>query len=189
MTMNGVMKRLLLLLPLVTSLTIAGTTGILEGYVFDKNSGEPLIGASVAIAGTSMGAATDLEGYFKISNIEAGTYDVRISNVGFTTDKDLYMSAADILLGKTGGLTTSEALAKGLAFVIVDPIEGQEERNADHLLEEGVAIRCNNLPVLGYKVDKLLSDPVRLTAMQKKSRQLGHPRAAFSVVDTLINMP
>ena len=70
--------------------------------------------------------------------------------------------------------------------MIVDPIEGQEERNADHLLEEGVAIRCNNLPVLGYKVDKLLSDPKRLKTMQKKSTQLGHPNAAFSVVDTLI---
>ncbi len=68
------------------------------------------------------------------------------------------MSASDILLGKPGGLTTSEALAKGLVFVIVNPIPGQEERNSDHLLEEGVAIRCNNLPVIAYKVDRLMDD-------------------------------
>src|SRR5216110_3125556 len=81
--------------------------------------------------------------------------------VGYTTAMDEYMSAADILVGKPGGLTTSEALAKGLLLVIVNPIPGQEERNSDHLLEEGAAIRCNNLPVLGYKIDRLLDDPAR----------------------------
>ena len=48
---------------------------------------------------------------------------------------DEYMSAADLIVGKPGGLTTCEALAKGLVFVIVNPIPGQEERNSDHLLE------------------------------------------------------
>jgi len=48
--------------------------------------------------------------------------------VGYTTDMDEYMSAADILVGKPGGLTTSEALAKQLLLVIVNPIPGQEER-------------------------------------------------------------
>jgi len=79
---------------------------------------------------------------------------------------DEYMTAADFMLGKPGGLTTSEALAKGLVLVIVNPIPGQEERNSDHLLEEGVAIRCNNLPALAYKVDRLLNDPQRLAAMR-----------------------
>ena len=112
---------------------------------------------------------------------------VRITSVGYTGDMDLYMSAADLLLGKTGGLTTSEALTKGLAFVIVDPIEGQEERNADHLLEEGAAIRCNNLPALGYKVDRLLGDPKRLKVMQHKSLRLARPKAAFTIVDKLLS--
>ena len=75
-------------------------------------------------------------------------HPVRLHVVGYTTAMDEYMAAADILVGKPGGLTTSEALARGLVMVIVNPIPGQEERNADHLLEEGAAIRCNNLPVL-----------------------------------------
>ncbi|MBD0373093.1 MAG: glycosyltransferase, partial [Pyrinomonadaceae bacterium] len=86
---------------------------------------------------------------------------VRIKPVGYTTEMDEYMAASDIVLGKPGGLTTSEALARGLVMVIVNPIPGQEERNSDHLLEEGVAIRCNNLPVLAYKIDKLLDDAER----------------------------
>jgi processive 1,2-diacylglycerol beta-glucosyltransferase len=92
-----------------------------------------------------------------------------------------YMAASDVLLGKPGGLTTSEALASGLAFAIVNPIPGQEERNSDHLLEEGVAIRCNNLPALAFKLGRLLGDPGRLAAMQAASAALGRPRAAFDV--------
>ena len=46
------------------------------------------------------------------------------------------MTASDLIVGKAGGLTICEALAKGLVMVIVNPIPGQEERNADHLLEE-----------------------------------------------------
>jgi processive 1,2-diacylglycerol beta-glucosyltransferase len=101
---------------------------------------------------------------------------------------DELMSASDILLGKPGGLTTSEALAKGLVFVIVNPIPGQEERNSDHLLEEGVAIRCNNLPVLAYKVDHLLSDPERFSRMQANVRRLARPHAARDIVDKLLKL-
>jgi len=111
---------------------------------------------------------------------------VKFKSIGFTSEMDSYMSAADLVLGKTGGLTTAEALAKGLAFVIVNPIRGQEERNADHLLEEGAAIRCNNLPILAYKVDRLLDDPSKLTVMQANARRLGRPNAACDIVNKLI---
>ncbi|MBV9956886.1 MAG: glycosyltransferase [Acidobacteria bacterium] len=113
---------------------------------------------------------------------------VRIKPIGFTREMDELMSAADILLGKPGGLTTSEALAKELVFVIVNPIPGQEERNSDHLLEEGVAIRCNNLPALAYKLDRLLDDPARLSAMQANSRRLARPHAAQEIVQSLLAM-
>jgi len=111
--------------------------------------------------------------------------NVSIKAVGFTTEIDEYMAASDILLGKPGGLTSSEALARGLAFVIVNPIPGQEERNADHLLEQGVAIRCNNLPVLAYKIDCLFDDPSRLERMQGAARQMAMPAAAYDIVNSL----
>jgi len=108
--------------------------------------------------------------------------------VGYTTDMDEYMSAADILVGKPGGLTTSEALAKQLLLVIVNPIPGQEERNSDHLLEEGAAIRCNNLPVLGYKIDRLLDDPARVAAMRESARRLARPHAACEIVEKALTL-
>jgi processive 1,2-diacylglycerol beta-glucosyltransferase len=119
---------------------------------------------------------------------DAGGCAVRFQCVGFTDEMDSYMAASDLVLGKTGGLTTSEALAKGLGFVIVDPIPGQEQRNADHLLEEGAAIKCNNWPVLAYKIDKLLGEPERLGRMQANSRRLGRPGAAMDIVEKLASL-
>jgi processive 1,2-diacylglycerol beta-glucosyltransferase len=120
-----------------------------------------------------------------VKNIPTGSL-VRFRSVGYTDQMDSYMTASDLILGKTGGLTTSEALARGLAFVVVDPIPGQEQRNADHLLEEGVAIKCNNWPVLAYKIDLLLGDPQRLARMQLKARKLARPSAACDIVKKLL---
>ncbi|MDR3633597.1 MAG: glycosyltransferase [Isosphaeraceae bacterium] len=110
---------------------------------------------------------------------------VTIQVVGYTTEMDEYMAAADLIVGKPGGLTTSEALARGLVFVVVSPIPGQEERNSDHLLEEGTAIRCNNLPVLAYKIDRLLDDPRRLATIRENVRRLARPRSAGDIVAKL----
>ncbi len=74
-----------LLTVLVTSYALAGTTGMLEGRVTDKTSGEPLIGVNILIMGTSFGGATDTEGKYLINNIRAGVHDVRFSMVGYAT--------------------------------------------------------------------------------------------------------
>jgi processive 1,2-diacylglycerol beta-glucosyltransferase len=113
---------------------------------------------------------------------------VAFTLLGFTTEMDELMAAADLFVGKPGGLTTSEALSKGLPMVVINPIPGQEERNSDHLLEEGVAIRCNNLPALAYKIDNLLKTPGKLAWMAENARNLGKPDAAFTVVDRLVEL-
>jgi processive 1,2-diacylglycerol beta-glucosyltransferase len=109
----------------------------------------------------------------------------RIVPVGYTKAMDEYMSASDLIVGKPGGLTTCEALAKGLVFVIVNPIPGQEERNSDHLLENGAAIRSNNPATLGYKIEQLLGDPEKLKAMSRNALDFARPRAAFDIADRL----
>jgi processive 1,2-diacylglycerol beta-glucosyltransferase len=111
-----------------------------------------------------------------------------IKAFGYTSEMDELMAASDMLLGKPGGLTTAEGLSKGLVFVIVNPIPGQEERNADHLLEEGVAIRSNNLPALAYKIDRLLDDRSRFEAMRSKALALARPDAARNIVSKLLSL-
>lgn len=114
--------------------------------------------------------------------------DGRVIAVGYTREMDEYMTASDLIVGKPGGLTTCEALAKGLVFVIVNPIPGQEERNSDHLLENGVAIRSNDPATLGYKIEKLLDDPARVERMQQNSLAFARPRAAFDIAEKLAMM-
>jgi processive 1,2-diacylglycerol beta-glucosyltransferase len=105
----------------------------------------------------------------------------RATVLGFTTEIDEWMAAADLLVTKPGGLTTSEALARGLPMVLVHPIPGQEQRNADALLEAGAAVRANNLEALPWKVDALLSEPGRLQAMREAARRAARPEAALKV--------
>ncbi len=103
--------------------------------------------------------------------------------LGFTDQMDELLCAADLVVSKPGGLTTSETLARGAAMVIVDPIPGQESRNSDFLLENSAAIKVNNLAVLGHKIQSLLSEPGRLEQLKANARKLGRPRAAFDVVE------
>lgn len=106
--------------------------------------------------------------------------------VGYTTEMDSYMAASDLLVGKAGGLTSSEALARGLVLVIVNPVPGQEERNSDHLLEENAAIRCNNLPALSFKIDALLGDGNRLRGMRNAAARISRPNAASDIVSIVL---
>ncbi len=112
---------------------------------------------------------------------------VTFKPIGFTREMDEYMSASDLIVGKPGGLTTSEAMAKGLIFVIVNPIPGQEERNSDHLLEQGCAIKCNNLTILAYKIDELVKNPMRSETMKQNIRSFARPNAAAEIVKNLMD--
>ena len=136
----------------------------------------------IAVCGRN--AALKAEPTEAIKNLKKSSV-VSFTVLGFTTEMDELMTAADLFVGKPGGLTTSEALAKGLPMVIINPIPGQEERNSDHLLEQGAAIRCNNLPALAYKIDTLIDTPGKLAQMEQSSRAMGKPEAAFAVVDRL----
>lgn len=141
----------------------------------------------VAIAGKAEKTRKRLEELAKdAGKLSSGA--ARLFAVGFTTDMDKYMAAADLMVGKAGGLTTSEALARALPMALIEPIPGQEERNADHLLEAGAAIRCNNLPAAAWKIATLLDDPVRLNGMREAARKLGKPGAAAAIAEDALRL-
>lgn len=108
--------------------------------------------------------------------------------LGYTRQMDELMTAADVIVSKPGGLTTSEALCRGAAMLIVDPIPGQEARNSDYLLEGGAAVKVNNLASLPYKLTSLLTDPLRLQSLRASARALARPRAAFAVAEHALRM-
>jgi len=120
----------------------------------------------------------------QVEALVAGRDDFRV--VGFTTEMPQLMGISSLFVGKPGGLSSSECMAAGLPMVIIDPIPGQEVRNADYLLEEGAAVRCNYSTTVGYKIAMLLADPARLAAMAANARRIGRPDAAEVVAKTSV---
>ena len=105
----------------------------------------------------------------------------RAKVMGFTDKIDELMAAADVVVSKPGGLTSSEVLARGAAMAIVNPIPGQESRNSDYLLEHGAAIKINNAATLPLKLGELLGDAKRLETLKRNARKIAKPQAAFDV--------
>ena len=90
---------------------LAGTTGRLAGRITDAVSGEPLPFVNVVIMGTTLGAASDIDGYYSIINIPPGNYDVKASAIGYSsiTYQDVKIS---IDLTTTIDFQLAEASAK-----------------------------------------------------------------------------
>jgi hypothetical protein len=92
----------------------AGTTGKITGRVTDKETGEPLPFVNIVIEGTTLGAATDVDGYYVILNIPPGKYSLRGQYVGyqtivvenvlvkvdFTTERDFQLTSSAVELGE-----------------------------------------------------------------------------------------
>lgn len=114
---------------------------------------------------------------------------INFTVLGFSHDIPRYMAAADLLIGKPGGLTTSEALAAGLPFGVVSPYPLQEEANANFLLESGVGLRLEPLTVAPYKLRRYLEDAPRRERMRRAAYALAHPGAAQQVIRSLLDAP
>jgi processive 1,2-diacylglycerol beta-glucosyltransferase len=105
--------------------------------------------------------------------------------VGFVSNVFEYMQAADVLVSKPGGLTSSEALAAELPFVMLRPLPGQEERNTRYLESGGAGIRVQTTRELVHALDGLLSNPLALIAMRDRARHLARPAAAGEVAEII----
>jgi processive 1,2-diacylglycerol beta-glucosyltransferase len=125
----------------------------------------------------------------KAKAVEAANPGLSFRVLGYTNEMHRWMQMSDLFIGKPGGLTTAECLASGLPMVIVSPIPGQEDRNSDHLLEKGIAIKCNEFTTLPYKIDGLFSEPGRLETMRRNALAFGRPHAAMTIADTLLRQP
>ncbi len=107
----------------------------------------------------------------------------------YANNVDELMEAADLIVTKPGGMTTSECLVKGLPMVIINPLPGQEERNANFLLEQGIAVRVNDLVDLADEVEILFKSPERLRSMSKAAYDNGKPHAADDIARLVMEFP
>jgi len=115
----------------------------------------------------------------------ARTLHHRVKVAGFVENVYEYMRAADILVSKPGGLTSSEALVTELPIIMLRPLPGQEERNTRYLEERGVGIRVERSRELTQALERLLETPATLEKMRRSASGLAHPQAAQSVASMI----
>ena len=109
--------------------------------------------------------------------------------LGYTREMADFMGVAMVLMSKPGGMTTAEALARGLPMMILDPIGGQEERNSDVLLEAGAALKCSEVTLVGHKLQRLLDEPGLRERLSANARALGRPNAAGNIAEIVLDGP
>lgn len=107
---------------------------------------------------------------------------------GYVENIHDFMSAADLLITKPGGLTTSEALASELPLLIVRPLPGQEVRNARYLASEKAAVIAKREKDVGKLAEALLSDPKQLAALAERSRRLKKPDSASAAAREILRV-
>jgi len=108
--------------------------------------------------------------------------------LSYTDKMDSLMDASDLIITKPGGLTSAEALAKGLPLIIVKPIPGQEERNGRYLIDQGAALGIEHLKDLPEVIENLLLSPPKIEEMSQKARVLARPKAAEQAATAIMEL-
>ena len=123
-----------------------------------------------------------------LSWLQGQRFRHRVLPLGYTPEIPALMELATLLISKPGGMTTSEALAKHLPLVIVNPIPGQEAYNARFLLSQGAAVQAGSPETVRQTVRDLLEDPEQLAQLRGRSGELAHPRAALVIANFLFGL-
>ena len=105
---------------------------------------------------------------------------------GFVNNVDVMMDAAECICTKPGGLTTSEALAKGLMIMIPDAIPGQEERNLEFLINNGLAMRITKTFGIDECIYQFFSNSERSSSANYMLKHIAKPYAARDLGDFII---
>jgi processive 1,2-diacylglycerol beta-glucosyltransferase len=134
----------------------------------------------VVLAGRNQEALQALQGL-------AAQHPGRLFPLGFTDQVHRLMACASFVITKPGGLSTSECLALGVPMILNSPIPGQEERNADYLLEQGAALKAVDEIALVWRARRLLTEPALLDALRRRASALGRSQAAHEVLKIVLD--
>lgn len=104
----------------------------------------------------------------------------------YTKQVPEFMSISDLVVTKPGGLTTSESLASNLPMVVINPIPGQEEENAEFLEENGIAIWIKKDDDPYKKLENLFVDEKKLADMKENTKKLARKYSTQNICDILL---
>jgi len=114
------------------------------------------------------------------------TETVQLQKLELIDYVDDLVVASDLIITKAGGLITSEILARGTPMILVDPIPGQEEQNADVIAAAGAGVQIRLMEMVAPAVQYLLKHPDRLVEMRESALELGQPRAALNIAEIIL---
>lgn len=105
----------------------------------------------------------------------------------YTNKVPEFMSISNLVVTKPGGLTTSESLASGLPIVVINPIPGQEEKNAEYLVNHNTAIWLKKDDNVEEIINNLLSDSSKLEEMSNNAKSISKPNSTNDICKILLN--
>ncbi|MDR1397130.1 MAG: glycosyltransferase [Desulfarculales bacterium] len=121
-----------------------------------------------------------------LGQMRAMDYGTNLLPLGFTNEVAELLSLCDLVITKPGGLTTVECLAMGKPMLIYSPIPGQEEYNADYLLENRAALKAPDASGLMWRIERLLREKGLLSELAANAAALGKPDAARQILATVL---
>lgn len=122
------------------------------------------------------------------NKIDKATWTKDVYNFGYVDNVDVFMDMADCIVTKPGGLTTSEALAKGLPMLMANPIPGQEDRNVEFLLNAGAAIKISETYPIDEAVYQLFYSDQRRLLLDQTVTMLGKPNATKDLAEFVLSI-
>ena len=105
--------------------------------------------------------------------------------VYFTKEVEKYMKAANLIVTKPGGLTVSEALACNIPLAVFDAIPGQEEDNANFLMNHGMAVRIGKGDSCAATIQSLLEDEEKLEEMKRSCEKFDKSQSIPKMLDLI----
>lgn len=112
--------------------------------------------------------------------------DERIKILEYTNKVPELMSISSFVITKPGGLTSTESLTAHLPMIIINPIPGQEEENAQFLVEKGVAIWIKKHDNIARTLKELYRDPQKLPLMKQNTFSLAKPNSTADICKILL---
>lgn len=106
----------------------------------------------------------------------------------YTDNIDELMQISTIIVTKPGGITTAEALAKGIPMLIVNPLPGQEAMNTRYLLEEGVALKSESPEDAVTLLEELLYNKNKLAQMGIRAKNISKPDSAINIAKLVLEL-
>lgn len=110
----------------------------------------------------------------------------KIYNYGFVDNVDIMMDASNCIITKPGGLTISESMAKGLPMALINPIPGQEDRNVEFLLNNGLATKITKTYPVDEVIYQLLSNTDKIQTIISRLNHIARPNAAIDLCDFIM---